>query len=131
MIRRDVETLLKAMFAVAGTVLTLQMILDLPASVYVNSRVLGELLLTTVFVVFFISIDGLLSPRWSFQLLPQSQLALWTAGLGAILMGTDGWRHLEPTSGYWVMAFVVLTLICRDGWRWLAHMLKPPMTSGQ
>lgn len=121
MFRRDLETCLKSAFTVFGTgVLMLSMnpglleraSLSLPA-------ILGQFTVIFAFMTFFLSVERLFSSDWRYQLLPQTQLALWLLGVGGVIVATEGWRRLDPTPTYWIFPVGMLTWLSRGGWRWL------------
>lgn len=123
MFRRDLDIVLKGAFAVSTSTVVLQLTCPLPkgTSIFV---VTGQIMLTFVFVVYILSVNSLFASNWSSCLRPQTQFGLWMIGVGAILVGTHGWRHFEPTVGFWAIAAFLLTLCYRNGWRWLIQLQK-------
>jgi len=118
MIRHDLDILLKGTLAVSATVATLQLTCPLPIENSL-SVITGQIVLAFVFVVYLLSINSLLTTKWCSRLLPQTQWVLWFIGIGAILTGTQGWRHFEPSVGFWIIMAFLLTFFYRDAWRWL------------
>lgn len=121
MIQRDLTAIVKASLIVGMTAVFIRF--ELPVGQDATMILVGRTLLYAVFGTFLFAGDFSFSEARPFRLLSQTQLVLWSVGLLAIILATDGLRWLEPTANFWIGTAILLTLMSHAGFVWLWHQV--------
>lgn len=131
MFQRDFQTVAKSSLLVVVTAISINYLVStLPAD---RSLVIlvGHTVLLTVLGAFIVSIDfARYNEKRALGLLPQTQLALWLAGIVAVMLATDGVRWFDPNVVAWIFVVITLTLASRGGFVWLWHQLVARLKPG-
>lgn len=123
--RQEVQIIVTSGTIVVATVIaTYAVTTSIPAEHSIAVVLIGQTLLFTVFTASFLAqqIDDI--GQSATQLRPQTQIALWIAGVAAIILATDMLEWFDVHPAFMLIILILLTGRFRNGFRWLLQRMK-------